>query len=526
MEILKSVVNYVLNLGGPVFVPLVMLIIALIAGLSFKKSIVASITLGVAFSGMNLVVNYMQEIIAPAGKAMSKAIGVTLNAVDAGWTGVAAITWSYKVAFLFFPLLLAINFIMLTFNWTTTLNVDMWNVWNKIFTYVIVYYFTNSVLIGFLVSSIQIVFELKAGDVWQRHIEDMTGMPGVTVPHFITLFAVILNPLNKLLDFIPIFNKPFDSEAIQKKIGIFGENKVMGFIIGILLGFGAGYSVSKSLTLAVEAATAMTLFPMISKLFMEALNPIADAMGNFMKKHFKDRQVYIGLDWPILAGRSELWVTVILLVPIELLYAIILPHNNVLPFAGIINLSFVVAALLVTGANLLRMIVLGLITTPIFLYGGTYFAPMITKLARSTNSVKVPAGQQLSWSTFEGPDFRLFFGQAFSGKLWAIVAVIVWVLGFIWLYMDQKKIALPSQRYKLATPGTNVDLSVDASDKVDNNSENSVDYKDISLEAFDGMNFSNAKRKKPTHVKSEADYKDISLTDFDGMDFSNKSKKK
>lgn len=79
MEVLKSVVNYILNLGGPVFVPLVMLIIALIAGLSFKKSIIASITLGVAFSGMNLVVNYMQEIISPAGKAMSKAIGVTFK---------------------------------------------------------------------------------------------------------------------------------------------------------------------------------------------------------------------------------------------------------------------------------------------------------------------------------------------------------------------------------------------------------------------------------------------------------------
>lgn len=516
MEVLKSVVNYILNLGGPVFVPLVMLIIALIAGLSFKKSIIASITLGVAFSGMNLVVNYMQEIISPAGKAMSKAIGVTLNAVDAGWTGVAAITWSYKVAFLFFPLLLAINFIMLTFNWTTTLNVDMWNVWNKIFIYVIVYYFTGSMLIGFLVSSIQIIFELKAGDVWQRHIEDMTGMPGVTVPHFITLFAVILNPLNKLLDFIPVFNKPFDSEAIQKKIGIFGENKVMGFIIGILLGFGAGYGLSKSLMLAVEAATAMTLFPMISKLFMEALNPIADAMGNFMKKHFKDRQVYIGLDWPILAGRSELWVTVILLVPVELLYAIILPHNNVLPFAGIINLSFVVAALLVTGANLLRMLVLGLITTPIFLYGGTYFAPMITKLARSTNSFKVPAGQQLSWSTFEGPDFRLFFGQAFTGKWWAILAVVIWVLGFIWLYLDQKKIPLPSQRYQVAIP--NVGNSSDENKQV---TVEQNDYKDINLDDFNGANFSNTKK---VAQNNEDDYKNISLDDFDGMNFGNRKR--
>lgn len=137
-----------------------------------------------------------------------------------------------------------------------------------------------------------------------------------------------------------------------------------------------------------------------------------------MQKHFSGREVYIGLDWPILAGRSELWVTVIILVPVMLIFAMILPHNTVLPFAGIINLSFVVAALLITGANLLRMIVLGLITTPVFLYGGTFFAPVITNLAKQTGAVKVHAGQQLSWSTFEGPDFRMFFGEAFAGKWW------------------------------------------------------------------------------------------------------------
>lgn len=73
---------------------------------------------------------------------------------------------------------------MLALNWTKTLNVDMWNVWNKIFTYVLVYYMTGSMLAGFVVATIQIVFELKSGDMWQRHIQDLTGMPGVTVPHF------------------------------------------------------------------------------------------------------------------------------------------------------------------------------------------------------------------------------------------------------------------------------------------------------------------------------------------------------
>lgn len=538
MQVLQSIVQWVLNLGANVFVPLVMFIIGMIAGLKFKKSFVAALTLGVAFSGMTLVVNYMTSVITPAAKAMSKAIHVSLTATDLGWTGVAAITWTSKVAFLFFPLLLVVNFIMLALRWTKTLNVDMWNVWNKIFTYVLVYYMTGNMLFGFIVSTLQIIFELKAGDMWQKDIQELTGIPGVTVPHFITLFAVLLNPLNKILDYIPFFNKPFDAEHIQKKLGVWGRNDTMGFIIGILLGFAGGYGVSKSLTLGVEAAAAMTLFPMISKLFMEALNPIAQAMGDFMKRHFKDREVYIGVDWPILAGRSELWVTMIILVPIELIFAVILPKNNVLPFAGIINLSFANAALLLTGANLMRMIALGIITTPIFLYGGTYFAPMITKLANETHAVKVPAGSQISWSTFEGPDFRFIFGNAFSGKWWAWVLVVVWILGFIWLYRTMMKNPLPSRQYVTATAsatngGTTQQTTTTTTNTTNTTSANSDDYKKMSLNDLDGQDFSSktkanissqpASSSNTNNLKSD-DYKKMNLDDLDGQDFSTKHK--
>ena len=514
MEILKNVVNYVLNLGAAVFVPLIMFVISIIARLKLSKAVKASLTLGVAFSGMTLVVNYMTDSISPAAKAMSKMLHLSLNAIDQGWPGVAAITWSYKAAFLFFPFLLLINFVMLTFNWTKTLNVDMWNVWNKIFTYVVVLYFTHNAIYGFIVAGIQIVLELKAGDMWQRHIQDLTGIPGVTVPHFVTLFAVVLMPLNKLLDFIPIMNKPADANAIQKKIGIFADNSVMGAIIGLLLGFGAGYSVSGSLKLAIEAAAAMTMFPMISKLFMEALNPIANAMNEMMKKHFKGRQVFIGLDWPILAGRNELWVTVIILVPVMLIMAMVLPGNTVLPFAGIINLSFVVAALLLTGANLWRMLTLGIITTPIFLYGATYFAPVITNLAKSTGAVHVNPGQQLSWSTFEGPDFRLFFAQAFNGKWWAIAAALVWLLIFVWLYKDQNKIALPSKRYALNNGQVNKVESTQ--DYLEINEED----KSWSISSIDGIDFANVHKKIPSPVTKG----NFRINDINDVDFTNFNK--
>ena len=515
MDILRTIVNYVLDLGAAVFVPLIMFLISILARLKLSKAVKAALTLGVAFSGMTLVVNYMTDAISPAAKSMSKLFHLSLNAIDQGWPGVAAITWSYKTAFLFFPLLLVINFIMLTFNWTKTLNVDMWNVWNKIFTYVVVLYFTHNSLYGFIVASIQIIVELKAGDMWQRHIEDLTGIPGVTVPHFISLFAVLLMPLNKLLDFIPIMNRPADANAIQKKIGIFADNSVMGAIIGVLLGFGAGYSVSGSLQLAIQSAAAMTMFPMISKLFMEALNPIADAMNKMMKSHFKGRQVYIGLDWPILAGRNELWVTVIILVPVMLILAMILPGNTVLPFAGIINLPFVVAALLLTGANLWRMLTLGVITTPIFLYGGTYFAPVITNLAKSTGAVHVQAGQQLSWSTFEGPDFRLLFAQMFTGKWWAIAGAIIWILIFVWLYLDQNKVPLPSKRYGLAGAGSVSDAVVDGTGAASTKEAKS----EWQISDINGLDFSDAKKTKKKVNK--VDNVDV----INGMDFTNYSKK-
>ncbi|WP_382385394.1 PTS transporter subunit IIC, partial [Ligilactobacillus acidipiscis] len=318
------------------------------------------------------------------------------------------------------------------------------------------------------------------------------------------------------LDFIPIMNKPADANAIQKKIGIFADNSVMGAIIGVLLGFGAGYSISGSLQLAIEAAAAMTMFPMISKLFMEALNPIADAMNKMMKDHFKGREVFIGLDWPILAGRNELWVTVIILVPVMLILAMVLPGNTVLPFAGIINLSFVVAALLLTGANLWRMLTLGIITTPIFLYGATYFAPVITNLAKSTGAVKVRPGQQLSWSTFEGPDFRMLFAQVYNGKWWAIIGAIVWLLVFVWLYKDQNKISIPSKRYKLAGI-EDVDVS---NEHESNSATNGSAKEEWKVSDIDGLDFSNVKKNKKPKSKQA-----ISVDEINGMDFSNYNRK-
>lgn len=437
MEVLQSVIQYILDLGAAVFVPFLMLIVGLAMKMKFRDAFTSALTLGIAFTGMGILVNYIMTSMGAAANDLTTHTGLSLPAVDIGWPGAAAISWAWPYAFLVFPLQLAINFIMLITKQTKTLNVDLWNVWNKIFTAVIVTYFTNNIVFGFIAAAIIIVLELKLGDAFAPEVERLTGVPGITVPHFITLIAVILHPIDELLKKIPFLNKEFDADTLKEKIGVFGENSVMGAIIGFALGLASGNGLKYALGLAVQAATALTLFPMVSKLFSQALSPISEAVSDFMREKFEDREVYIGLDWPVLGGRNELWVAVIFTIPFLLVGAVALPGNIVLPFAGIINLSFVVGALLLTNGNVLRMIIHGLISTPLFLYGATYFTPYMTRLAEETNTLQQTG--QISWATFEGPDIRYILANGFSGNLVAILLGVVWLGLYVWLLQARKK---------------------------------------------------------------------------------------
>lgn len=440
-------IQWVLNLGAAVFVPIVIFVLGLLAKMPLKKAFQSALTLGIAFTGMNMVIGFMSDAVTPATGALAENTGITLPAIDLGWTAAASITWSWVYAFAFFAVQIVINIVMLTFNFTKTLNVDMWNVWGKALTAYIVYFVSGYLWAGFLAAAVQIILELKMGDMFQRHVEDLTGIPLVTVTHPMNLSTVFMLPLNKVMDKIPFLNKEADTDALKKKIGIFSENSVMGFIIGFVLALAGSYSVGDALNLGVQVGAAMTLFPMISKLFMQSLSPLSDAMSDFMKTRFKDREVYIGMDWPVLGGRSEVWVTLILMVPIFIGYSLILPGSIVLPIASVLNYSIAVGGLLLTGGNLYRMLILGVITMPIYVYGSSYLAPILTGLANTTGAVNVAEGGLISWASIELPELRIFLAEAFAGKWWAIIGLIVFLILFYWLDREMNSVELPSLRY-------------------------------------------------------------------------------
>lgn len=439
---MKEVMNYILDLGPSVFLPLIMIIIGLIVRMKFSTAFSSALTLGAAFLGMSVVIDFMFAAIGPASEAFVNNTGLQLNTLDLGWPPNAAIAWAWPYAFLMFPLQIVINLVMLGLNWTNCLNLDLWNVWNKIFTAVIVTGITNSLTMGFIVAAIEVVLELKNADLTQKQIQKITGIPGIALPHSMALTAVVLAPINRLLDFIPgLKDAEIDADSLKERLGIFGENHVMGFIIGIFIALFAKYDFKSTVTLGVQAATALTLFPMVATLFMKALAPISEAAGDFMKKRFPGKEVYIGLDWPFLAGQPEVWVTCIMLVPVILLMAVILPGNGVLPFGGILNICFAGTALVVCNKNLIRMLILGIISTPLYLYVGTAFAPHITDLARKVGTIDIPANQMITWNGMEAPEFRYVFSRAanvINGDYFGLVLLVGYIALYAWYFKHMK----------------------------------------------------------------------------------------
>lgn len=443
---MDAVLNYILGLGAAIFLPVIMILLGLAMKMKLKKAFIAGLTLGVAFTGMNVVLGFMFEAISPAATALVERTGLQLTAIDVGWSPMAAIAWAWPYALVLFPLQIGINLCMLGMKWTNCLNVDLWNVWGKIFIASMVAALTGSLALGFIAAAVQIVLELLNADVMQKQLQHITKIPGVTCTHPMMLQGAFLGLLNKMLDYIPGVNKVnMNAAQLKEKLGIFGENSVMGFLVGGLIAFMGGYDVKGILTTAMQVATALVLFPMVAKLFMQALAPIADATSTFMKSKFKGREFYVGLDWPFLAGQSEIWVTAIILVPIELILALVMSQmgmNNVIPLASIINVVVAVPALIVAGGNLFRMIIISTIATPMYLAVATSFAPMITDMAAQTGTLQVSAGQFITWIQLEAPEFRWAIAHAFNGEIIGIAALAVFAIAFAWYYKYMQKINL------------------------------------------------------------------------------------
>lgn len=423
---LLNVVQYILNLGPTVMLPLTITIIGMIFGQGFKKAFRSGITIGIGFVGINLVVGLLTTNLGGAAQQMVTRYGLHLNIIDVGWPAAAAISWASPIAAIMIPIAMLVNLVMLATKITNVVDIDIWNYWHFTAAGASVYVLTNgNWLLAILAGILYEVAVIKIADRTAPMVQEFFGLEGVSLPTGSTAACGLIGiPIVSVVKRIPgIKSLKADPETIQKRFGIFGEPMMMGLILGVILGILAGYGVDKILQIGIAMAGVMFLMPRMVKILMEGLIPVSESVREFLqKKDFgKDRNLTIGLDAAVAVGHPAVIATALVLVPITLFLAVILPGNQVLPFGDLATICFYVA--FIVGAakgNIVHSVIAGTIVMALGLLMATNIASFHTQMAQMAQFT-MPAGTSTISSLDMGGNFlnwiviKIF--QLFTGTL-------------------------------------------------------------------------------------------------------------
>ena len=435
-----KVLQDILSAMGPtVMLPIVIFLLGLILGIKPGRALRAGVIIGVAFVGINLVIGLMWGELAGVSASIVGKTGVQLTAVDVGWPVAAAIAFGSSVGTFIIPLALLVNIIMLVLGLTQTLNVDVWNFWHFAFVGSLVVVITGNLVLGLFAAVVSSMLALFLADWTAKGIQDFYNLPGISITtasaHAFVLPAI---PINKLLDKVPGVNTwKADPESIQKKWGVIGDPVVLGLVLGLILGTiaylppsgeGANWTsgLIKVLATGVNLSAVMLLLPRMVAILMEGLIPISEGAREFMSKRFPGRDLQIGLDAAILIGHPSSIATSLILIPITILLAIILPGNKMMPFADLAALPFFVAMFApITRGNVVRMIILGTLSAIAGLYLASWMAPLQT-LAAPAAGVAIPEGATLI--TNMGDGWVLSVGALVAPASLGVVVEWIWLV--------------------------------------------------------------------------------------------------
>ncbi|MBC6369553.1 PTS maltose transporter subunit IIABC [Lactobacillus kullabergensis] len=377
--------NWISGLGPMVMMPIVIFILGIIFKVKMGTLIKSSLTIGVGFAGVNIVINWFVQQVGPSVHLMVKHWGIQTSIMDVGWPARAAATWAFPLAAIVVFIVLALNILMIITKTTNTVMVDFWSYNHYIFTGALVWYLTKSAVAALVASAVDAAISFKLADWTAPLAQKYFGLEGISFPTANSVgWAPVAWALNKLWSIIPGINK-IDGrpEKIQKKFGFVGEPLFMGFIIGIIIGALAGEDIGKILIVGMSTSATMVLTPKMMQILMQGLIPFANSIKELLNKKFPGNKFTIGIDAALTVANSSAIACGIIMVPITLILSAILPGNRLLPISDIAYQAMWLSAWPVafSKGNVFRGILSTIVITCFVLWIGTALAPIHTQLA-------------------------------------------------------------------------------------------------------------------------------------------------
>ena len=445
---MEEVFKYIIGLGAAVMMPVIFTILGLCIGIKFGDALKSGLNVGVGFVGLSVITALLTSSLGPALNSVVGIYDLSLQVFDMGWPAAAAVAYNTAVGAFIIPVCLGVNLLMLATKTTRTVNIDLWNYWHFAFIGAVVYFASDSILWGFFAAIVCYVLTLVIADLsaakFQKFYE---GMDGISIPQpFCAGFVPFAIVVNKALDKIPGFSKlDIDAEGLKKKFGVMGEPLLLGVLVGIGIGCLTCTSwaeimdkIPYILGLGIKVGAVMELIPRVTVLFIEGLRPISDAARSLIARKFNGAEsLSIGMSPALVIGHPTTLVVSLLLIPVTLVIAVILPGNQFLPLASLAGMFYLFPLVLpYTKGNVVKTFVVGLVSIIFGLLFVTQLAPYFTLAAQDVYAatgdaaVAIPEGFSGGSLDFAASPFSwLIFQLMNSWKLIGAGILVILTLG-------------------------------------------------------------------------------------------------
>ena len=424
MAFLYNGTQWFLGLGSSLIVMFVLILLGLIFRVGWQKAIRGGITTGVGLAGLFLVVNVIINALQPAVQEMATRFGISKTLVDVNWAD-AGIAWGWPGVAGLILAIIAVNILMVVLRLTKTLWTDVWSYWHGSALGGFVWAITDSIPLGIVAGVLYLVLGSLMSDRTAKKYQEFNDMPGIGVPCGTTVQAsLVAMPVVWLLDRIPGV-KDWDAspEGIKRRFGLVGEPGVLGFLLGMIIGvFAYGvptgdFGIAKILGLGMNVAVMMVILPRMVSIIAEGIVPITMSIVQFMRERFPNRELYVAVDCAVLLGHPAVMASAVILFPLYVLLAAVLPGVQMLPIASLAVVPFWAGAVVpYTRGNVVKTVIVLLVYSIPFMYFSTLTSPAHTATFAKMGMYGEQIAQGLQLASWDmGGDILGFFIQQLFG---------------------------------------------------------------------------------------------------------------
>lgn len=445
LEIVKSIID---TFGSAIIVPIIIFVIAKIFKVTTKNSFLSAIYAGVALQGFSLLLNSFTPIITPVINQMVESSNVHLPVFDVGWQATSLVAFSTSAGMIYLGLGIALQTILFLVKWTDIFQPsDLWNNYSYMVWGAMVIGVTGSFTLGIACMVLLNLYSLLISELVAKRWSGYYKFPNCTIiaMHNVeaSVFAVIADPIYNLFGLNKVKLNP---TYLQEKFGFLGEPMTLGLFLGMLIGVLGNISDlftmkawGQILQTGIATSAVMAIFPKIASMFAQTFAPITDAARKLMKKA-GNRDWYIAVNDAVGYGEPATLISGLLLIPIMLIAAVLLPGNEVLPVVDLLALPYMVQGLVaIHNGNISKVLVSGAIWFSLGLYVCTWTAPLFTDMSLGIGIV-IPAGALLitSFNILGKPLMGLVF-FAFLTASPVLIGIAVAVYFILWILYKRNK---------------------------------------------------------------------------------------